>query len=805
MTRPPDRIPDGRSESEIRVEQLPLEIRETNRAVLWKKERRNGRATKVPYVPGRPTERTKVSDPSTWGPFQTALGDVNDGKCDGLGIVLGDGLVGVDLDECRDPGTGVIETWALDIVGDLDSYTEISPSGTGLHIIANGELPPGRRRKGHIEMYSESRYFTVTGEHLDGTPRTIEERSAVLAAVHGRIFGENRERANPGTEPPPISDQDDAALLELARNARNGTKFAALWAGDTSGYDSPSETDLALCNLLAFWTGGDAARIDRLFRQSELMREKWEREDYRDGTIEKAIETAPARGSDRRPTILIYQELNAVTDEAIQALVARPDLGVYVRSGILVTVARDGTKSDRWLRRPPGAPVIVPIEQARMLGILDDAARWALPPTRNKPPKAKLPPEWVGKQIRGRLEWPFPYLDAVIEAPTLRPDGSILAEAGWDEATGLLYEPIPGAEWPTVPEVPTASDVRQAVETLLDPVQNFPFVEESDRAAYVSAVFSIGGRHLIDGPVPGFPIRSPTPGTGKTLLADVIGIIGTGRVPAAMSMTYQSEEFRKRILALAVDGTPLVLLENLSGSLGSDVLAAALTATEWKDRILGRTEMVSAPLKAVWLMTGNNLGFQRTLGRRVVPIDLDAKVETPEDRTGFQYPDLQAHVCEHRPELVMAALTLLRAFHLAGRPQHGNAPMGSFEGWDDLVRSAVIWAGLDDPATTDESRGRGRIRAQADDDLEGLGALLESLHDLYPNSRPFSTAEVIRKARDNDNLSTALDMVAAPPRGGHANARSVGGAFRGQKDRPIGGLVLRRLRRTWTVEVFTPF
>ena len=158
--------------SEIRVEQLPPEIRKTDRAVLWKGEMRNGTRTRVPYVPGRSTTRAKVSDPSTWGSFQTALGDVENGKCDGLGIVLGDGFTGVDLDKCRDSSTGVIEPWALDIVKDLDSYTEISPSGSGLHILVHGELPPGRRRRGRVEMYSDGRYFTVTGEHVEGTPQS---------------------------------------------------------------------------------------------------------------------------------------------------------------------------------------------------------------------------------------------------------------------------------------------------------------------------------------------------------------------------------------------------------------------------------------------------------------------------------------------------------------------------------------------------------------------------------------------------------------------------------------------------------
>ena len=211
--------------------------------------------------------------------------------------------------------------------------------------------------------------------------------------------------------------------------------------------------------------------------------------------------------------------------------------------------------------------------------------------------------------------------------------------------------------------------------------------------------------------------------------------------------------------------------------------------------------MVRLPLHTVWLASGNNVGFRRTLGCRVVPIHLDAKVETPEDRTGFVYPDLLAHVRAQRPQLVVAALTVLRGSHLANRPCHDKGPrMGSFEAWDDLIRSAVIWAGLDDPATTDENRGRGRIRAQADDDLEGLGALLEILNLRYPDHAPFSTAEVIQKARDDDELSTVLDMVAAPQRGGHANAAGVGATFRVQRDRPIGRLVLRRSKRSWRVE-----
>ena len=218
---------------------------------------------------------------------------VADGKADGVGIVLGD-LAGIDLDKCRHPATGVISADALGIIGEVDSYTEVSPSQTGVHILIKGSLPPGGRRKNGLELYAERRYFTVTGHHVDGTPREIHERTAALAVIHARVFGRD-----PVPPPPPrpahvTTSLDDAALLVKASGARNGATFAALWAGDASSHSGDeSAADLALCNLLAFWTGRDAARMDALFRQSGLMREKWDsrrgQSTYGVGTIARAI------------------------------------------------------------------------------------------------------------------------------------------------------------------------------------------------------------------------------------------------------------------------------------------------------------------------------------------------------------------------------------------------------------------------------------------------------------------------------------------------------------------------------------
>jgi putative DNA primase/helicase len=283
----------------IDVDRLPRAILDAP-AVVWKwmddgidKDGKPKR-TKPPFRALAPNEPASTTDPSTWATFAKAVETFHDGKCDGVGIVFRDGMAGIDLDHCRDPKTGTIEPWAWEIIRKLDSYTEVSPSGTGIHILVFGALPEGRRKETSrgIEMYDSERgrYFTVSCNHLENTAVTVKNRPRELAALHAEVFGRNGGRPEP---PPrqssPTPNLDDAELIERARSASNGGKFSALWSGDMSGCATPSEADLALCNLLAFWTGADAGRIDRLFRASGLYRQKWERDDYRERTIAKAI------------------------------------------------------------------------------------------------------------------------------------------------------------------------------------------------------------------------------------------------------------------------------------------------------------------------------------------------------------------------------------------------------------------------------------------------------------------------------------------------------------------------------------
>lgn len=272
----------------FRPEAIPEALKSVPHWVNWKWEVRPGksRPTKPPFTPsGYPASHSK---PASWSAFETALRALrrNSSPFAGLGFVFSeaDPFGGVDLDGCRDPDTGEVAEWAREILAQLASYTEVSPSGTGLKVFLRGKLPgPGKKRTGlgadgvgAIEMYDRLRFFTVTGTHLPGTPREVRELEGAFAELYQTLFPEQPKA--PAAAPTRASlTLDDAELLRRAGGAKDGAKFRALWGGDLSPYGGDrSRADLALCGLLLFWTGGDVERAERLFRQSALMRPKWD-------------------------------------------------------------------------------------------------------------------------------------------------------------------------------------------------------------------------------------------------------------------------------------------------------------------------------------------------------------------------------------------------------------------------------------------------------------------------------------------------------------------------------------------------
>lgn len=269
---------------------IPESLKQLKQWVCFKLEynEKKGKYDKIPKDP-KTGRNAKANDPATWSDFQTAVKAVSKYGFDGIGIEFANGIFGVDLDGVVKDGKLTPE--AEDIIKTLDSYTEYSPSGTGVHILCKGTIPPKDRRKGNIEMYSEGRFFTVTGKVL-GEPKEIQERTAQAAIVHEKYL--KRDEPKPANQPAPDIDLSDSELINRAMNAKNGHIFRALWNGDISGYPSQSEADLALCNLLAYWTNGNAYRMDALFRQSALYRpEKWDKrhgpDTYGNMTIKKAL------------------------------------------------------------------------------------------------------------------------------------------------------------------------------------------------------------------------------------------------------------------------------------------------------------------------------------------------------------------------------------------------------------------------------------------------------------------------------------------------------------------------------------
>lgn len=280
--------------------QIPDTMRQLPRWVLWRKETRDGRNTKVPYtVAGN---RASTTDPASWSTFEGALNVNRQGGYDGLGFVFvaADGYVGLDFDHVNDPATGEIKADAMAEIRRLDSYTEKSQSGEGVHVIVKARMPGKRCKKTETgrEMYGDARYFCTTGDHVEGTPTTVECRQEVVEELYREWFGEavpapvtvpdQVPAATSNCEPVPGDD----ALIEKAKAAGNGQKFKQLWAGQwkDAGYPSQSEGDAALLSMLSYHTGGDKDRSLSLFGKSGLNRDKWQREDYREATW-KAVNT----------------------------------------------------------------------------------------------------------------------------------------------------------------------------------------------------------------------------------------------------------------------------------------------------------------------------------------------------------------------------------------------------------------------------------------------------------------------------------------------------------------------------------
>ena len=260
-------------------ENIPQELKKLKQWVCWQGDK----LPRNPYTGGNAQSNNK----DTWSDFDTAIKALDKYKFDGIGFMFANGYFGVDLDKCLDNSDFIDE-----FVETLQSYTEISRSGNGIHIICKGTLPDGARRRGNVEMYNSGRYFIMTGNLYNKNYTEIKDCTESIKLLHNKYLY---------TETPKVAprvvqklDLDDNEIVDKARNCRTGSLFQLLYSGNWQGvYNSQSEADLALCNHLAFWTQKDAAQMDRIFRSSGLYRDKWDSKrgtyTYGETTIQKAI------------------------------------------------------------------------------------------------------------------------------------------------------------------------------------------------------------------------------------------------------------------------------------------------------------------------------------------------------------------------------------------------------------------------------------------------------------------------------------------------------------------------------------
>ena len=701
------------------LDKIPPELKVFHQWVCY-------RSNKIPVNP-KTGDNAKADDPDTWSKFDQAVRHWEAHRGNGIaGIGFefspGDPYTGVDLDKCRDLETGVIEPWAREIIDRLQSYTEFSPSGSGLHILVRATLPPGGNRKGRVELYDSARYFTMTGHHLEGTPISIEPRQGELEALHGEIFGKPSEdpQQAPGqpTKAAPGELFDDE-LIDRISNSKNGAKFQDLWKNDWEsgwlkyryGYSSQSEADLALCKILAFWTGKSPEWMDRLFRKSQLMRSKWDEYrgqlTYGQKTIEKAIagtkeiwkgakkkqrakreKKASASEKTGRPVIQINnRQLRDTTTLAINALLAAnapPKL--FIRTGQLCQIKAD--EDER--------PTIEIIKETGVKYYLTQAADFI---RQDDEVTSVSPPKVLAQNILATPDLPFPPLRGIVEVPVLRPDGSVLVDPGYDPATKLYYHPLPGpALDPIISASPDQQDAVNSVNFLLyELLPDLPFIDEASQANTVAALLTPFVRHVIVGPVPMGLFDAPQAGTGKTKLAETIGMVSTGRWTPMRTPPMRRDddaEWSKVITSALLKGSTINCFDNVDGVLRSPSLCLALTSQVYSDRLLGTNQQPEIPVICSWFATGNNLQLGGDLPRRCYWIRLDAKVSQPWKRSDFRHKDLEEWVTENRGRLSTALLTIARAWYAAGQPGSDSPILGSYQAWCRIVGGILKFSGI---------------------------------------------------------------------------------------------------------------
>ncbi|WP_121444096.1 DUF5906 domain-containing protein [Brockia lithotrophica] len=732
----------------------------------------------------------------------------------GVGFVFTaeDGLVGIDLDDAfTEPFvTESAKPWAREILERFrGAYVTWSPSGKGAHIIVRGVWGFGHKTGlddgGKIEVYDDKRFFTMTGHLIVefGAPKLVDATEA-LDWLGSRYFG-NRHldkqesfASLPHKDadlPPGLPDKVHALRRALEEGKPNnevlpllravlplagelGERAKRLIQGDTKAFaefhDDQSAIEQSLANAFAVATGGDAKMIAELltrFSPRWEKREKLEREDYLERTAEEAVKWYH---SSHRVEIDVDRNVlePSVRKLAIDALRWRYE-GKLFRYGD-VPVAVDGNR-------------LFTLDATRLSILLADAAIF------RKGSKKKTsidPPERLVKALVAELTMreELPELRGIVRSPVIFPDGRVVRSNGYDPVSGLLFVDLPSID---IPNPPTKEDASKAYMKILD-ILGYSFASPADESAAVAYLLTAVLRPAFP-LAPLFLITAPEAGSGKTTLAQVGGIVAHGRIPDILPEPENEEEFRKRVEAALLEGRALIILDNLHRDIRSATLEAAITSETISLRPLGRSETRTVPNSATFVATGNNIAPFGDMRRRTVVIRLEGRQgslleEKLEGRENSFLHDIRAH----RGELLSALLTIVLAYHHAGRPNVRALSFPSFEMWARMVRDPLVWLGAADPVET--------VQRTYDEDENAavLEAFFEILYEEF-GTEPFSARDVaarlnsIRNDDSDDLIRDLASQLKITNRFGEVETAALGYKLRAWRDRVFGGFRLERV------------
>ena len=730
---------------------VPDELRSRPQWLVWHHEKTptkpDGKPRKVPYYANgrkRTGEQGAKADRLKLVSFDAAVAANNRLDYDGIGFAFlpDDGLIGIDLDNVIDLATGEVSERARKIIAACNSFTEYSPSRTGMHIFVRGQTETFKSNAIGVEVFCNAQYFTFTGEHMSETPQTVNAiDEAVLRRLRATVDEAKGKRKQPAAARAqaapaavPIGDDfqrvNDAAIRSLdawvpglfpgARRSAKGYRVASADLGRELEEDLSITTD----GIVDFGVAdmGDAREgrrtpIDLVIEWGKAASSKdalhWLAAQLGVTLSKPAGRGAGASGNaptpdegnaggnprdDDLPLIRWRQGfLPYAVNSAEEALMGSSER-IYQRSGFLVRVLRRDTPSVRNYQRQPGSLGVYPIDTPYLVEAFTRCARWEKWDVKSGKWRRMNAPEQAATTYLSRVgRWKVPRLWSVISAPTLRPDGTMLQTPGYDAATQTWYDPG-DAKFPQIPENPTQEDSRYALEQLREAFGTFPFDSSVDESVYLSLVLTA----LVRRSLPAAPlgaITAPVMASGKTLLADCIAILATGAVAPAMKFADSDEEAAKTALAVLAEGDQVVLIDNVERPLQGDWLCSILTNESYRQRVLGMSKMLTAPTTTLFLATGNHLVIAGDLRTRSLLCRLDPKCEHPEQR---EYPyDLRERIATDRARLVTAGLTVMRGFIDAKERDKDVArfvkAFGRFEHWSEMVRAPLLWLGVRDP------------------------------------------------------------------------------------------------------------